>query len=112
MRYISLKKTSKNACNDIRGALPLPESFSRAVFCSGRSRMVLRCALGPSDTSSALVPGHGRVRRRIIVRRGASAPCKVLDGTGALPVTTCVRPVQKTGPEKLSGSGRALIRYL
>ena len=49
MRYI-IPKTDVFRCNELRGALLLPMSFSCAVFCSGRSHMVSRCVLKPSAT--------------------------------------------------------------
>ena len=53
-RYIKTKN-EQNRCNALRGALLLPVSFSRAVFCTGRSCMMIRYALKPSDTSCEAV---------------------------------------------------------
>eukprot|EP00966_Prymnesium_polylepis_P031814 740289-Prymnesium_polylepis.2 len=53
------------ACNALREALPLPVSFSRAVFCNGRTRMTSVRAPKPSDTSPGAVHEHQHVRRHI-----------------------------------------------
>ena len=55
-------KRLKTACNALRGVLLLPVSFSRAVFCTGRTRMTSVRAPKPSDTSSGAVHEYQHVR--------------------------------------------------
>ena len=78
MRYISLKN-EQNRCNALRGALLLPVSFSRAVFCTGRTHTMSVCAAKLSNTSYGVVGEHQRVLNRIIYgSRGSLARAYIM----------------------------------
>ena len=54
-RYISLKN-EQNRCNALRGALLLPVSFPRAVFCSGSGRSQMVSRYGMPNSHQTLTP--------------------------------------------------------